>query len=164
MIGLSPLPTSHPKIFQHLLVRTSTASYCRFILDMGRSPGFTSAARNLFALFRLAFASGTGLKPLASLRTSNSLAHYAKGTLSSRYKSGLQLIASIWFQVLLTPLPGCFSPFPHGTIPLSVTREYLALPSGLGRFPQDFSCPAVLGVMLNEVYTISPTGLSPSSD
>ena len=83
MIGLSPLPTSHPKIFQHLLVRTSTASYCRFILDMDRSPGFTSAARNYFALLRLAFASGTGLKPLASLRTSNSLAHYAKGTLSS---------------------------------------------------------------------------------
>ena len=85
MIGLSPLPTSHPKIFQHLLVRTSTTSYCRFILDMGRSPGFTSAARNLFALFRLAFATGTSLKDLALLRTSNSLAHYAKGTLSSRF-------------------------------------------------------------------------------
>jgi hypothetical protein len=85
LIGLSPLPTSHPKIFQHLLVRTSTTSYCRFILDMGRSPGFTSAARNLFALFRLAFATGTSLKDLASLRTSNSLAHYAKGTLSSRH-------------------------------------------------------------------------------
>ena len=85
MIGLSPLPTPHPKIFQHLLVRTSTTSYCRFILDMGRSPGFTSAARNLCALLRLAFASVTGLKPLALLRTSNSLAHYTKGTLSSRF-------------------------------------------------------------------------------
>ena len=83
MIGLSPLPTPHPKIFQHLLVRTSTTSYCRFILDMGRSPGFTSAARNWFALFRLAFATVTPLKGLALLRTSNSLAHYAKGTLSS---------------------------------------------------------------------------------
>ena len=84
MIGLSPLPTSHPKAFQRLLVRTSTTSYCRFILDMGRSPGFTSAARNFIALFRLAFATGTNLKFLALLRTSNSLAHYAKGTLSSR--------------------------------------------------------------------------------
>ena len=164
MIGLSPLPTPHPKIFQHLLVRTSTTSYCRFILDMGRSPGFTSAARNYIALLRLAFAAGASLKDLALLRTSNSLAHYAKGTLSFRYKPELQLIEGIWFQVLLTPLPGCFSPFPHGTIPLSVTREYLALPSGLGRFPQDFSCPAVLGCLRNEVCNISPTGLSPSTD
>ena len=163
MIGLSPLPTPHPKAFQRLLVRTSTTSYCRFILDMGRSPGFTSAARNFFALFRLAFATGTDLKSLALLRTSNSLAHYAKGTLSSRVNSELQLIVGIRFQVLLTPLPGCFSPFPHGTAALSVTREYLALPGGPGRFPQDSSCPAVLGVILNEDFFISPTGLSPST-
>ena len=26
------------------------------------------------------------------------------------------------FQVLFTPLPGFFSPFPHGTAPLSVNR------------------------------------------
>ena len=29
-----------------------------------------------------------------------------------------------------TPLPGFFSPFPHGTCSLSVTREYLALRDG----------------------------------
>ena len=43
------------------------------------------------------------------------------------------------------PSPGYFSPFPHGTGSLSVTREYLALGSGLPGFPQDFTCPAVLG-------------------
>src|SRR5690554_5093760 len=37
-----------------------------------------------------------------------------------------------------------FSPFPHGTGSLSVTVEYLALPDGAGRFPQDFSGPVVL--------------------
>ena len=161
MIGLSPLPTPHPKAFQRLLVRTSTTSYCRFILDMGRSPGFTSAARNFGALFRLAFATVTSLKDLALLPTSNSLAHYAKGTLSPAL-GGLQLIVGIWFQVLLTPLSGCFSPFPHGTISLSVTSEYLALCRGRHRFPQDSSCPAVLGCTRNEVCKISPTGLSPS--
>ena len=42
----------------------------------------------------------------------------------------------------------CFSPFPHGTGTLSVSREYLALPDGPGRFAQDFTCPALLRVPL----------------
>ena len=33
--------------------------------------------------------------------------------------------------------PKCFSPFPHGTGTLSVSREYLALPDGPGGFTQD---------------------------
>ena len=60
-----------------------------------------------------------------------------------------------------TPLPGFFSPFPHGTCSLSVTREYLALRDGPRRFRQDFSCPAVLRIPYR-VYDISFTGLSPS--
>ena len=42
----------------------------------------------------------------------------------------------------------CFSPFPHGTGPLSVSREYLALPDGPGGFGQDSSCPALLRIPL----------------
>src|SRR5690349_25139955 len=42
------------------------------------------------------------------------------------------------------PSQGFFSPFPHRTSSLSVASEYLALPDGPGRFPQGFSCPAVL--------------------
>ena len=42
------------------------------------------------------------------------------------------------------PLPGFFSPFPHGTGSLSVRSSYLALRNGLRRFPQGFTCPAVL--------------------
>ena len=33
---------------------------------------------------------------------------------------------------LSLPCAGCFSPFPHGTCALSVSREYLALPDGPG--------------------------------
>ena len=40
-----------------------------------------------------------------------------------------------------TPLPGFFSPFPHGTCSLSVTREYLALRDGPRGFRQDSTCP-----------------------
>ncbi len=54
-----------------------------------------------------------------------------------------------------------FSPFPHGTCSLSVSQEYLALPDGAGRFPQDFSGPAVLRILLG-IKSISFTGLSPS--
>ena len=43
-----------------------------------------------------------------------------------------------------TPLPGFFSPFPHGTGSLSVIQSYLALDDGPPRFLQDFSCLAVL--------------------
>ena len=44
--------------------------------------------------------------------------------------------------------PKCFSPFPHGTGSLSVSREYLALPDGPGGFTQDSSCPALLRIPL----------------
>ena len=42
----------------------------------------------------------------------------------------------------------CFSPFPHGTGSLSVSREYLALPDGPGRFTQNSSCSALLRILL----------------
>ena len=60
------------------------------------------------------------------------------------------------------PSQGFFSPFPHGTGSLSVTREYLALGDGPPSFRRDFTCPAVLRFHSrgNEVST---TGLLPSS-
>ena len=61
-----------------------------------------------------------------------------------------------------TPLPGFFSPFPHGTCSLSVTREYLALRDGPRGFRQDYTCPALLRILQRD-YRISLTGLSPSS-
>ncbi len=42
----------------------------------------------------------------------------------------------------------CFSPFPHGTRSLSVSREYLALPDGPGGFAQNSSCSALLRIPL----------------
>ena len=55
------------------------------------------------------------------------------------------------FQDLFTRHLACFSPFPHGTGALSVTREYLGLEGGPPGFPQDYSCPAVLGIPLGVV-------------
>jgi hypothetical protein len=46
LIGLSPLPTGHPKTFQRQRVRSSTVCYYSFNLPMGRSPGFASTTTN----------------------------------------------------------------------------------------------------------------------
>ena len=70
--GLSPLPSAHPKTFQRLLVRSSIPCYRNFNLAKGRSPSFASTSTNLFALFRLAFASAPTLKVLTLLVKSNS--------------------------------------------------------------------------------------------
>src|ERR1700727_1111064 len=43
------------------------------------------------------------------------------------------------FRYYFTPLPGYFSPFPHGTSPLSVTKEYLALEGGPPSFSPRFT-------------------------
>ena len=69
LIGLSPLPTSHPKTFQRQRVRSSTVCYHSFNLLMGRSLGFASTTANFIALFRLAFAAVAPLNGLAMLAT-----------------------------------------------------------------------------------------------
>ena len=64
------------------------------------------------------------------------------------------------------PCSGCFSPFPHGTGSLSVSREYLALPDGPGGFTQDSSCPALLRIstrLSRPVAALSSAFRSPSS-
>ena len=81
--------------------------------------------------------------------TNNSPDHSSTGTLlpialSCDRTIGLELLVCIRLQVLFTPRQGYFSPFPRGTGSLSVERSYLALESGLPRFPPDFTCPMVL--------------------
>src|ERR1700710_824080 len=81
LIGLSPLPTAHPPGFQPWWVRSSTRSYPRFNLAMGRSLRFGSRSRDSIALFGLAFATASP-HGLTSPRNANSQAHSSKGTLS----------------------------------------------------------------------------------
>ena len=59
------------------------------------------------------------------------------------------------------PCSGCFSPFPHGTCALSVSREYLALADGAAGFGQGSSDPALLRVQAR-LANVPRTGLSPS--
>src|SRR6202049_2268589 len=57
---------------------------------------------------------------------------------------GSDCLYACGFRIYFTPLPGFFSPFPHGTGSLSVNDEYLALEDGPPIFRQDFTCPALL--------------------
>ena len=71
----------------------------------------------LDAHFGLAFAAASRLIRLTSLHTSNSPAHYAKGTRSppegSKLPSGrLPLLVGTWFQVLFHSPPGVLFTFP----------------------------------------------------
>ena len=160
LISLSPLPTAHWNTFQRISIRPSSWCYPTFSLAIGRSLGFASAPFDLGALFRLAFASATHLLMLNLAKKNNSQVHYAKGTQSPHVgaptacrQTGSGSIALLCSR--------SFSPFPHGTCSLSVTREYLALRDGPRRFRQDYTCPALLRIPL-EPFNISPTGFSPS--
>ena len=65
------------------------------------------------------------------------------------------------FRIYFTPLPGFFSPFPHGTCSLSVDYEYLALEDGPPIFRQDFTCPALLVARLVPRSSFSIRGYHP---
>jgi hypothetical protein len=90
-----------------------------------------------------------GYPPPVNLATHrNSQAHSSKGTQSRHVPGGTKLLrlVSTRFQVLFhDPSPGCFSPFPHGTSPLSVTREYSGLGGGPPRFTRNFTGSVLLG-------------------
>ena len=93
-----------------------------------------------------------------------SLTHYTKGTPSPITASEDATQAPTVCRrpvsgTVSLPLSGCFSPFPHGTGSLSVSKEYLAFEGGPPIFRQDFTCPA----LLNTSAHASRTGLSPIS-
>ena len=111
LIGLSPLPTGHPKTFQRQRVRSSTICYYSFNLPKGRSHGFASTTANYGALFRLAFATAPILKILTLLTTVTRRLIMQK---ARRHPKGLRPLVSVWFQDL-------FHSVIHGSFHLSLT-------------------------------------------
>ena len=113
--------------------------------------GFGSAASN-YRPIQTRFRYGSGPEDLNLLLTSNSPDHNAKGTPSGRhsrsYATPSDCLLAHGFRIYFTRHQACFSPFPHGTSSLSVTEECLALEGGPPCFPQDSSCPTVLGIPL----------------
>ena len=110
LVGLSPLSTGHPIIFQHYPVRASIRFYSNFTLPMDRSPGFGSTPYYLKAHFRLAFASA----PTSSALT---LQHKVTRRLILQKACGhshmeLPHFVSLRFQVLFHSPSGVLFTFP----------------------------------------------------
>ena len=155
LIGLSPLPSGHPSGFQPTPVRASTTCYGRFTLPKGRSPWLRVYRRQRRRPIQTRFRFGSGPEGLNLLPTSNSPGHNAKGTPSEdtapKCRASSDRLLAHGFRICFTRHLAFFSPFPHGTGALSVTEECLALEGGPPSFPQDCTCPAVLGIPLGVV-------------
>jgi hypothetical protein len=135
---------------------------------MGSSPGFGSTSTHSNALFRLAFASAppNGLTLRVNITRwliMQKARSHSKHSLSCITRAPTACKHTVSGSISLA-VQASFSPFPHGTCPLSVTREYLALGGGPPGFPQDFTEPAVLGNVIQGWIRISATGLSPSME
>ncbi len=98
----------------------------------------------------------------------NSQAHSSKGTrsLHANPETGtLPRLVGTRFQVLFhDPSPGCFSPFPHGTGSLSVTREYLGLGGGPPGFTRNFTGSVLLGIPFESRLGFTYGGITHCAD
>ena len=133
---------------------------------MDRSPVFGSTAYYSIALFTLAFATPPPQNGLSSQHTvtrRSIMQKVRRHTVPSRRTEHRAATACRYAVSGTISLSSrlCFSPFPHGTCPLSVAKEYLALGGGPPEFRPGFSCPAVLGNSAQEGF-LTHTGLSPS--
>ena len=117
--GISPLTTTHPPIFQHRSVRTSTWCYPSFILVMVRSPGFGSRKSDFNRPIQTCFRYGSGYFSLTLplLLSRRLILQQARG----QHLNASHCLSAYGFMFYFTPLQGFFSPFPHGTVSLSVT-------------------------------------------
>ena len=115
----------------------------------------------LFAVFRLAFASAPQLNCLTSLHIVTRRPvlqkvrdHTCVATIV------LSLLVSIRFQILFHSPHGVLFTFPSRYYTLSVTRSYLALGDGPPTFTPDFTCPVLLWNTLG-LISVSVTGPLP---
>ena len=110
MIGLSPLPSSHPSGFQPTWVRSSTACYGGFNLPHGRSPRLRVYDHVRNRPYQTGFRSGSGPEGLNLHVSSNSPDHNAKGTQSGL--APLLPLVGTRFQDLFHSPPGVLFTFP----------------------------------------------------
>ena len=99
------------------------------------------------ALLRLGFPTAPHLKCL-TLPVSVTRRTVLQKVRGCTYKVLPQLVDT-GFQVLFHSPPGVLFTFPSQYYALSVTKWYLALGGGPPYFPQGFSCPAVLWILLS---------------
>ena len=126
-------PQLIPAVFNRHGFGPPSRDYRDFNLAMGRSPGFGSAPTDsgglllqAFALLGLGFPAapplcGLTLPASATRRFILQKARHHPPPLAKG--PGSDCLKATGFRFYFTPLPGCFSPFPHGTGSLSVARS-----------------------------------------
>ena len=161
-LGISPLPTAHPKALQRPQVRPSSPHYRTFSLAMGSSRGFGSTPRHRAgrtgavprpcppadALFGLGFPPAPAL-PCLSLgrRRRNSPAHSSIGTQSGQGHSPTPLTACGHAVSGSVSLPSRGAFHRSLTVLSAIGRwVYLAFERGRPCFPPGCTCRAVLRV------------------
>jgi hypothetical protein len=110
LIGLSPLPTSHPNPFQRILVRSSNRCYPIFNLLMGRSQSFASTASNYTPC---SDSLSLRLRKFTYLTWLETVTRRLIMQKARRHRSSLlRPLVSVWFQVLFTPVCPVLFTFP----------------------------------------------------
>ena len=99
-----------PAIFNLTRVRSSSALYRTFNLDMGRSPGFGSTTTYFLRPFKTRFRYGSVFFHLNLACNRNSPVHSARGTPSPI--NGLRQLVGTWFQELFHSPSGVLFTFP----------------------------------------------------
>ena len=142
--------------------------YPHFILPMRRSRGFASTAANLFALFRLAFASATVQNTLTwpvtvSRRIIMQKARHHPSPVpeGTGHSWALTACRHVVSGSVTSPQRGSSHLSLALLGSLSVAREYLALRDGPRRFALASTCRVLLRYQTGAL-TLSHTGLSPS--
>ena len=129
LIGLSLLHSPHPEAFQRLSVRASIPCYRDFTLDKCRSLGFASASTD-----STPFSGSLSLRRGASRRHTSPVTATRRLIMQKARRHMIHHAPTACRRMVsgsISPSSSeCFSPFPHGTGTLSVSREYLALPDG----------------------------------
>ena len=142
--------------------------YPHFILAMRSSRGFASTAPDLFALFRLAFASAswhnhltlpvTVSRRIIMQKARRHPAHRSRRACASRAPTACRRVVS---GSLSSPDRGSSHLSLALLGSLSVAREYLALRDGPRGFKPAFTCPALLRCRPRD-QPLPRTGLSPA--
>ena len=158
-IGISPLITAHPPIFQHRSVRSSTWCYPSFNLAMIRSSRFGSIRSDLRPI-QTCFRLGSGIFLLNLATSYKSPAHSSTGTRSD--SSSSHCLSAYDFMFFFTPLPGFSFTFPslyfftigHSGV-FSLTRWSSLIHTG-------FHVPHATRDIQKKKEKFLTTGLSPS--
>ena len=105
-------------------------------------------------LIRIRFRYGYPHSWLTTQHATDSQAHSSKGTPPPHPKKrgGYDGLSAHGFRYSFTPLPGYFSPFPHGTYSTIGHAKYLGLPGGPGKFTTDSTSPPLLRKHNNHIH------------